>query len=153
MSPFFLRKKIGNNNRARKTIEKNFIKIPFPDDKTDQKDSEIDLIQIKSIQPTETEKSNTLINKDLPLEKLFVYPETEITNPTKTETNKSESTILEKLKESVVTTGNQNIISEEIKRDSKVIQEEPKPTKDVGKALTDNKKRTSLLPKKMYLKI
>lgn len=123
-----------------KTIEKNFIKIPFPDDKTDQKDSEIDLIQIKSIQPTETEKSNTLINKDLPLEKLFVYPETEITNPTKTETNKSESTILEKLKESVVTTGNQNIISEEIKRDSKVIQEEPKPTKDVGKALTDNKK-------------
>ena len=134
---------------AEKKPVKNYIVIPFPNDKNDSKESEIEFKKIDSNQLNNEEKTNTSVNKELPLEKLFVFPEIEITDSEKSEIKKIPPAKLSESKDVTPNPDKPKVFgTEEIKKDSKPIageskKEEPKTPKDIGKALLDNKKEIS----------
>ena len=127
---------------AKSPVKKN-ISIPFPNDPEEKNSPNVDFKKIE-IPNAEEIKKDREVNVEFPLDKVIVFPKVELPNPIPGESKKLEEIIVQPSKEAK--TGSVEIPKEEVKKanpievNAKEIKPSPKPTTEIGKALTDKEK-------------
>jgi len=129
--------------------KKQSIRIPFPKDPVDKRESEVEFKQIE-VTETKPELNNPITNSNFPLEKIIVVPETESAKNAPVIESNPKTLNLEKPAKSV--SNATELPSSNVSKDTKpniepvkpIEKENIKPTTDIGKALLESEKSKSV---------